>query len=195
MRSSNQRQDISFAVSQRPRPGTRLSSFLHGESTFHRRKSSKGLRSFPCASVQNVPTARHELEHYPPRDETFHPGLRSPSSTRSIIDPLHSPLNVSTPMADNDIADVPDDSAEYVHPAFASPPFPERQRVPQDWRSNRHRRARPKHASEAAHRRRFPHNADPHTRRKLIGCLVSGTLLTVVMTTCRYLSRDPQCAS
>lgn len=190
MRPSNQLQDLTFFVSQRPRPGTRLSSFLHGESTFDRRKSSNGLCNFPPASAQNVRTARHELEYYPPRDETFHPGLRSPSSTRSVIDPLHSPIMVSRPMANDHLEDAVNERAKYVHPAFASPLLSERQRGPRERRSNRHRGDGLKYPTKIVHRNRFPHDTDPRMRRILIGCLASATLLTVVLTTCRYSSRD-----
>lgn len=177
-----------FAASQRPRPGTRLSSFLHGESVMDQfRKVPAGRGKVSYAYPQKVHTARHEFGHYQSQSETHPPISRSPSSTRSIIDPLHSPINFSRPMTNEILESVDSHNPEYVHPAFTSPDVQEKGRSSRPRRKAKHGRRKAELTSNPHPRTCFPQIMDRHIRQKMLGCLLSGTLLTIVLTTCTFI--------
>ena len=179
-----------FINSQRPPPGSHLSAFLHGESTMG------GSRKDRPSNAHNVTTRRATApDLVAPMDEfgaPHNPDLRPRASTMSIIDPMHSPVlgirrhGQSTTMFD-DVSRDPEHGARGVfHPDAQL-----------DWREeavfkNPDRKQKPrKSATEvwepsAPKPMLFPKVKDRRVRQKSIGTLISGTLLTLVLTTCKY---------
>lgn len=165
-----------FLATQHVPAGSHLSTWFHGESVMDRHDRCRRGRSGGPASekdLEALPTSQVHLEAYTS-------GLRSPSSTRSIIDPVQSPVNFSRPLHSDGSLGFNDNQESYTHPAFGSPILIE---PPKKRKRGHHGRALKK--SRKAPRHTFFHSQDPQVRRKSIGTLVAGTLLVIVLTTCK----------
>lgn len=166
-----------FLSTQHVPAGSRLSTWFHGESVMDRHDRRPRARSRGTASekdLEALPTSRFHLDSYTP-------GLRSPSSTRSIIDPIQSPVNFSRPLHSDGSRSFSHLQEGYTDPAFDSPILIE---PPKKRKSGGHR-GRALKSSRKAPRHTFFRSQDPQVRRKSIGTLVSGTLLVIVLTTCK----------
>ncbi|KAL9128475.1 MAG: hypothetical protein Q9217_002853 [Psora testacea] len=152
-----------------------MSAWFHGESVIGDSNDEKRPRDLRKVSQHRQPagTARARLENYSP-------GLRSPTSTRSLIDPEYSPRNFSRPLTYDPFADRAPSHGSYVRLAFASPTAikhpPKKQIKPCRYR------VRSNHDIKLTLRTCLPHTTNPRIRQKTIGTLVSGTLLMIVLT-------------
>lgn len=167
-------------ASQRPRQHSRLSAFLHGFSVL-------GDESCP------TPSRPRKMYHYstqcyartPRRIRTQRnanaTGLRPANSTRGVIDPVHSPTSATWPLTSH-IQDERDrDRQRLTMDAHQSPVLIDMG----DLRSKtQHRRTRRRGAHKDDAKSLLLQNKDPKIRKKVIGCLIFGTLLTIVLTTC-----------
>ena len=134
------------------------------------------------------------------------PTLRSPSSTRSIIDPSSSPLTSSSPMASTRRISAISFQENPLLIEFTAPPqarvldyggnipvIPEPQVVRQPTRGNRardhlQRRGRrprwiPKHSRGKVW---FPAMENSQVRTKVFHCIISGSLLSIILITCKW---------
>ena len=164
-------------ATQRIPPGSRLSAWLHGESVMDRDSEGQqahGAQHMSEKDVESMPTARHHFENYSPAH-------RSPASPHCMVDPLGSPINFSRPITHDLFVDIHHQHDSYVHPAFASPAIME---SPKNQAKAHNQRPTAKHNLKAT-APAFFHSKDPRIRRKSIGTLVSGTLLIIVLTTCK----------
>ena len=158
-----------FLETQRIPTGSRLSAWFRGESVMGQTQKD-----------EKDPACRHDLpitaETTRYLVETAHPHAYDRISTPRG-ETLQSPINFSRPLASDGRSNL---SAEYVHPAFASPFALEK--PPKKHKKSTQARNRPKHAKLS--RRGWFHDQDPRIQCKSIGTFVSGTLLVIVLTTC-----------
>ncbi len=167
-------------ASQRPRQHSRLSAFLHGFSVI-------GDESCP------TPSRPRKMYHYstqcyartPRRIRTQRnanaTGLRSANSTRGVIDPVHSPTSATWPLSSYIQDESYRDRQRLTMDAHHSPVLTDMG----DLRpKTRHRRKRTRGAHKDDPKSVWLHNKDPKIRKKVIGCLIFGTLLIIVLTTC-----------
>ncbi|KAL9101275.1 MAG: hypothetical protein Q9163_003447 [Psora crenata] len=77
-----------------------MSAWFHGESIMGDRKEQRRFQGTGKApeDLQTVATARARYENYSP-------GLRSPTSKRSLFDQGHSPINYSRPLTSDPLMD------------------------------------------------------------------------------------------
>lgn len=169
-----------FVESQRPRAGSRLSSFLHGYSVMDKKQKTHPTGIREPSQPQAHPSCRDQEGLY-----CFSPKSRSRTSTLSMIDPIHSPIHGTGPLLpDNLEYHRNHDHNGYNHPSVTSRAYPKEFYYPR--RPNpkgRHHHSRRRKPSKRT-RTRFPHIADPRVRHKLIGTLTSGTLLALILITC-----------
>ena len=163
---------------------SRLSAWFHGHSVIGDDRS----RASRASKFQRS-RGRH-TSHDRSTNPTSVSGLRSPSSTRSIIDPTSSPV-VGSDSGDSGFHDrmhreeaVQIGGTRYDDENIAGVTSDNGTRTPLV--SNRTRR---KVAANTPRRRCFPSLKNNKLKRKAIGCLVSGGLLAIILTTCR--SRYP----
>ena len=163
-----------FIASQRIPRGSRLSGWLHGSSVRNNdRKPPIHIRKTSHTSTYCFAAA--ERRHHAP-------GIRSYPSTRGLIDPVHSPtygprqLNGSDPR----------------HDAYLQRLRAELGAHPREHGSKRRRQQR---SPAKKDRLCFPQIKDLKMRQKIIGCLFFGTILTIVLTTCKSLHLVPRHAT
>lgn len=159
----------------------RYSSFFHGDSVVtgvkkgnsaHTRKASLTLQRFSRS-----------------RNEEQVPGLRSPTSTRSLIDPISSPISTTRSISPDTFERFRRDSNRpvmaHVRPERASsePDRAERLLARSTVRS-RQRQALLGSSQEKGDRRCLPNIRNPKIRSKLIGFLISGGSLAAMLTIC-----------
>ena len=170
----------SLMASQRIPPGSHMSAWFHGESVMGKRDEEKrpqGLRKVTRQQEHKpVSTARARYENYSP-------GLRSPSSTRSLVDPGHSTVNFSRPLTYDPFIETAPSNRPYMHPAFASPAT--FQHPPDKARTAPGHLVKPKQDFKAQPRSYLPRTKDPRIKQKEVGTFISGTLLMVILTTCQ----------
>ena len=168
-----------FKASQRPPPGSRLSAWLHGASVLHsdrNRLATHNRNTSHTSTYCYYQTPRR-------RSEERRTGLRPAASTRGVIDPVHSPTATAWPMppqaqnARNQHTPLSPVDA-YQNRTLAGMGHP-RSKTGQ-------RRAKDRQAQMTSTRRCFPHISDPKIRQKAIGCLIFGTILTIVLTICTF---------
>lgn len=195
-----------FVNSQRPPTGSHLSAWLHGDSTVvrhHLDSKSKptGMRKAKHTRSVTAPVQRHrggDLESGPV------PLQRSRASTNSILNITDSSNPAMRRPASTSDRHPPRSRYNSSHPAFvggAMPPFAGtavlaptqasdatyiHQYRPQRFPSAAYEKQQ---LQEHRHQHRprpmcFPGITDRKIRQKSIGTLVSGTLLTVVLTIC-----------
>jgi len=168
-------------ASQRPRQNSRLSAFLHGFSVIG-----------SDDSIQ-TPSRPRKMYHYstqcyartPRRIRTQRnnnaTGLRPANSTRGVIDPVHSPNSATWPLTPH-IQDERDrDRHRLTMNAHQSRTLAEMGYLQQ---KPRYRRTRTRISQKEDGKSLSSHKKDPKIRKKIIGCLLFGTLLIIILTTC-----------
>lgn len=164
------------------RAQARFSAFFHGHSvlTKERYGMSNNKSETACAYRQHVPIARDGLR----RDG---PASRSRTSTRSLIDPISSPLSSpGSPRAE----ELWHYRGAFFRPVSTLAPAP-RIETRTDHRQRAHvpihcqRLSLPRMAKEK--RRCLPNVKDRQIKYKIIGSLIFGTLLVLFLTSCEYL--------
>ena len=159
---------------------SRLSAWFHGHSIIG------DDRSWASRAAKFQRSRGRSTSHDRSTNPTRVSGLRSPSSTRSIIDPTSSPIVGSDPGGsgfldrihreealqiggtrydDENIAGVTGESGTRTRLVLSRP--------------------RRKAAATTPRRRCFPSFKNNKVKRKAIGCLVSGGLLAIILTTCK----------
>ena len=114
-------------------------------------------------------------------------GVRSPSSTRSIIDPTSSPIVGSDPQDSGFLDRIHREEAMRI----GGTRYDDENVVGATGNSGTRSRlilsrSRRKTAANAPRRRCFPSFKNNKVKRKAIGCIVSGGLLAIILTTCRF---------
>ena len=168
-----------FKTAQRPPPGSRLSAWLHGFSVVDNN------RIRPAMHTRNVSQTNTYCYHQTPRPRSRERvnGLRPATSTRGVIDPVHSPptggwhvpsasqhiQNQHVPMSPLDAYQTNSHGEMgYQPPKIKNP------------------KAKGKDVQKKQGRACFPHIKDPKIRQKAIGCLLFGTILIIVLTICTF---------
>lgn len=160
-----------FIDSQRIPHGSRLSGWLHGSSVRGKdgKKPPVQTRKPKTSHTSTYCFAAAEREH-----QHHAAGIRSYSSTRGVIDPVHSPAYAPRQLTYG---------SDPRHEAYLQRLRVELGSVPREHSSKRYHRQRPKRSPAKNERFCFPQIKDLKMRQKAIGCLVFGTLLTIVLTT------------
>ena len=166
-------------ASQRIPHGSRLSGWLHGSSV--RSKDTKKPPIHP-----GKPKTSHTSTYCFAGDERGNehhaPGIRSYPSTRGVIDPVHSPTHGPSQLTHG-----PDPR----HLAYLERLRAELGAVPREHRSKKNNPQKSKRAPARTERFCFPQIKDLKLRQKMIGCFFFGTLLTILLTTCKSCHCDP----
>lgn len=169
-----------FIASQRIPRGSRLSGWLHGSSVWD---NDRRRPPIPTRKISHTSTYCFAAAERGPR---YHaPGIRSYPSTRGLIDPVHSPSYGPRQLTYGSVS---------RHDAYLERLRAELGSLPREHGSKRQRRhrQRPKRAPTKAERLCFPQIRGLKMRQKIIGCLVFGTLLTIVLTTCTSFHPGPK---
>ena len=168
-----------FIASQRPPQGSRLSAWLHGSSAIGNERRPKATRSYTTTQCYSRTPRRGRSQHQPT-------ALRHTASTRGVIDPVHSPTSSSWPLSNESFEVRRDRDRDrrlstlepYQAITRREPLYPQSKTGPQ------RKGTRKVVVRKKGDRTCLPAVADPKIRRKIIGCLFFGTLLTIVLTTC-----------
>ena len=169
-----------FLESQRIPPGSRLSTWLHGESAVKgklSKNSGNNRGNISEKKIEMIPGSNVHLDGY------------TMERTSREVPPsagLHASTNFSRPLTTDNLRY---STQSYIHPAFASP-F-EMDAPCKKPANTRHQRPRQK---TRAHRNglRCMRLKDPRIKCKSIGTFVSGTVLAVVLTVCEFRLIKPQ---
>ena len=161
----------------------RYSSFFHGESVV------TSTRTRSSAHTQKLSIRSQHSSHAQDRQPTS--GLRSPTSTRSLIDPCSPPSST--------VRSISPDTFERFRRDFHRPALAHvrPQRTPSGAnRAERHlaraifrsqcRQASFETVQVKGGRKCLPTIRSPKIRRKVLGCLVSGGILAVILTICKF---------
>lgn len=167
----------------------RYSSFFHGESV---------VTDTPSTYSQTSPRKSSKISHrsFRARVEESNPTLRSPTSTRSLIDPVSPTLTTYSPITS-------DEFAQFQQPDHHNPPplaHTRPQRTSGDLRRaerhleraiDRSRRRQGRRRTNAVNkagkkgkRKCFPAVRNPKIRRKLFGSLISAIILSILFIIC-----------
>ena len=176
-----------FVAIQRPRKNSRLSAFLHGFSVVGNQTRN--------TSAQAGKASHHGAHHHsrsPHRLRDRTPASRSRFSTRSIIDPGHSPVNATRPLGTG----TPRTQRDPYRPittydAYQTRLLTEMGYIPQTDTNERRHRRRAKRTQPRKKPALFPQISDQKARQKVYGCLLSGALLAVILTICTLLTSYP----
>ena len=168
-----------FIASQRIPRGSRLSGWLHGSSVRRndRRKPPTHTRKPKISHTSTYCFAAAEREH-----QDHAPGIRSYPSTRGLIDPVHSPT-----YGPRQLTYGPDPR----HDAYLQRLRAEMGSVPRERCSKKRHQQRSKHSPAKSERLCFPQIKGLKMRQKMIGCFLFGTLLTIVLITCKSFQLTP----
>ncbi len=162
---------------QRSRAQSRFSAFFHGRSV----KTPSSIRTRKAAPTTPIRTPIFD------RYRTSATRPRSPTSTRSIIDPSSSPLSCAESLPSEAFPGFAG-TAGRLDAAFVPPArlLAEGRHLARAVDFSSHRRAsrRPKKVEKEARRLCFPGIRNLKIRRKVIGCLISGSILVLVLTIC-----------
>ena len=170
------RLDRSIASQRIPR-GSRLSGWLHRSSVLGSdTRPSAHTKSTSHTSTYCFAAAEGGHQHHAP-------GIRSYPSTRGLIDPVHSPT-YGPRQPTHGFDSRRDAYLERLRAEMGSPP--------REHRSKRRHRQRSKRTPAKSGRLCFPQIKDLKMRQKIIGCLIFGTLLTIVLTTCKSSHPHPK---
>ena len=168
-------------VPKRVRKHARLSRFFHGDST---------ISHWIFGPINQDPHSPCNAPRYSSPEPRESPRVRSPSSTRSVIDPFASPnlgddivdlessgrfwedverrVNLPYPWNQSRVAVIPDERLPRSSP-----------------KSRRWAWVRPRNPmGKPASRTCFPTIGDDRFRRNTIGFLVSGLVLVLILSTC-----------
>lgn len=164
----------------------RLSAWFHGHSVIGDNRSRSSRRA-----PKSWRTRGHSMSPYEPADSVNISGIRSPSSTRSIIDPASSP-NVGSGLASTSVLNHM--NGEQSTSIGGTRYDGERVIGCEGGTRTRTRLAlsRPKRKPRPNTQRRhcFPGFKNRKVKKKTIGCLVSGGLLAIILTTCKFSTRS-----
>ena len=160
-----------FIASQRIPRGSRLSGWLHGSSVRH-----KDRRRPPVQPRKTMQTSTYCFAEAEGGQQTRTPGIRSYPSTRGLIDPVHSPTYGPRQLTYGSVS---------RHDAYLERLRAEMGSLPRENFSKRRHQQRSKRAPAKNERLCFPKIKDLKTRQKTLGCLLFGTLLIIVLTTCK----------
>lgn len=124
------------------------------------------------------------------RSEAHVMGLRSPSSTRSIIDPSASPSSTARSFS----PDASEHSRRDLDRQSTAPPYLQRESAGVV-RAERHleralsrsqrQRTWTSGSKGKGNRTCFPNIRDPKTRRKVLGTIISGVILVIMLSICK----------
>ena len=169
----------------------RYSSFFHGESVVAITRPSTSFRTSPRKSNK---TSRCSFRA---RIEESNPTLRSPTSTRSLIDPVSPPLTTYSPITSDEFA--PFQRRDHPNP----PPLAhtrsrrtsgdlrraerhlERALDRSRRRQGRRRTNTVNKAGKTRKRKCFPAVRSPKIRRKIFGSLISAMILSILLIICK----------
>ncbi len=166
-------------ASQRIPRGSRLSGWLHGSSVrgndgkrppVHTRKPKTSHTSTYCFAAAEGGHQNHA------------PGIRSYPSTRGLIDPVHSPTYGPRQLTYG---------SDPRHDAYLERLRAELGSAPREHCSKKRHRQRSNRSPAKKERFCFPHIKDLKMRQKIIGCLFFGTLLIILLTTCKSFPHSP----
>lgn len=173
-----------FMASQRPPRGSRLSAWIHGfsivnddrgrQSTHHRKTSHTSTQ---CYSR----TPRR-------RSRNRGTGLRPANSTRGVIDPVHSPSHGTFPVLARNQEAEHQQRPLLAYDGHRARPLTEMVNPPSE---TRHRRTGVKQARQKGQQSCLVNTLDPKIRWKIIACLLFGTILVILLTTCRTYLLPP----
>ena len=162
---------------------SRLSAWFHGHSVLGDDRSR----------ASRAPKFQRSRGRATSRDRSTNPtnvsGLRSPSSTRSIIDPTSSPIVGSDPGDSGVLGRIHREEALRI----GGTRYDDENIIgaTSDGRTTTRlalSRSRKKPSANTPRRWCFPSFRNNQVKRKAIGCLVSGVLLAIILTTCRSRS-------
>ena len=159
----------------------RYSSFFHGDSVVTGVRETNSVHTRK-AGVTLQRSSRMRNEHAR--------GLRSPTSTRSLIDPRSSPMSTTRSISPDTFERLRRNANRpvmaHLRPERNSGELdPAERHLARAIGCTRLRQAWPGAAQEKGNRRCLPNVRNPKIRSKLIGCLVSGGSLAVMLTTCK----------
>lgn len=171
-----------------------ISSIFHGEAYI----LSARTRSSP--RVQKSSIRRHPS---PTPNSSPHSGQRSPTSVRSMIDPSASPISSAGSLPRNDFGTLQmhtnPPSVAYTRPRSSNSGARAERHLSRALSNPHRRRARRGSRRSRRHWTCLPNIRNPKHRRKAIGCLVTGTILTVMLSTCKlrffFTAKEPELTS
>ena len=159
-----------------------LSAWFNGHSVIGDNRSRSSL-----LAPKSWRTRGHSTSPYEPADLVNISGIRSPSSTRSIIDPVSSPNVASGPASPNVLNRM---NREEMTSVSGTRYGEERIVGIEGGTRIRTRlalsRTKRKPTPNTQRRQCFPGFKNRKVKRKAIGCLVSGGLLAIILTTCKF---------
>ncbi len=162
-----------FMASQRPPRGSRLSAWIHGFSVVHDERGRPPTHNRKTSQTNTYCYSRTPRRKS--RDRVT--GLRPVNSTRGVIDPVHSPSHSTFPVLAR--------SQQGEHPSaydgYQTRPLTDIRHPPSQ---TRHRRTRTKQVRKKGQQPFLVNTSDPKIRWKIIGCLLFGTILAILLTTC-----------
>ena len=190
-----------LTASQRPPAGSHLSAWLHGDSAVVRHHLDTKCRPTGKRKPVHVRSATAPVQRSGDRSNLLAPRpLRPRASTMSVIDPVQSSNpSARTRTLSNSLYGAPRSRYNSTHAAFeasAVPPLASgalRDSVVREYTRKGYRRHRHHHRHQTAAWEKpsskprpmcFPNITNRKIRQKSIGTLISGTLLTLVLTTC-----------
>ena len=168
-----------FIASQRIPRGSRLSGWLHGSSV----RRNDGRK--PPVQTKKPKTSHTSTYCFAVAEQENRPhlsGIRSYPSTRGVIDPVHSPSYSPTQLTHG---------SDPRHAAYLERLRAELGSVPREHGNKRRHQQKPKRSPVKKQRLCFPQIKDLKTRQKILGCLFFGTVLTIVLTTCKSTPSCP----
>lgn len=166
-----------FIATQRIPRGSRLSGWLHGSSV----RDNSGRRP-PIHTRKTSHTSTYCFAAAERGHQRHAPGIRSYPSTRGLIDPVHSPTYGPRQ---------PAYGSDSRHEVYLERLRAELGSAPRERCSKRRHQQKSRRAPAKNERLCFPQIKDSKMRQKIIGCLFFGTLLTIVLTTCKSFHPRP----
>ena len=167
-----QRMDRLIASQRIPR-GSRLSGWLHGSSV---RRSDGNRPPVHARKTKTSHTSTYCFAAAEQGHQTQAPGIRSYPSTRGVIDPVHSPTYGPRQLTYG---------SDPRHAAYLERLRAELGSVPRKQCSKKRNGQKSKQSPAKDERFCFPQIKDLKLRQKMIGCVFFGTLLTILLTTCK----------
>lgn len=163
-------------------------SWVHRQvsSIFHGEPYILSARTRSSSRVQKSSVHRHPS---PTPNSSPQSGQRSPTSIRSMIDPSASPISSAGSISPNDLGTLQmhtnPPSVAYTRPRSVDSGVRAERHLARALSSSRRRRARRGSRPSRRHWICLPNIRNPKERRKAIGCLVTGAILAVMLSTCK----------
>ena len=169
-----------FIASQRIPRGSRLSGWLHGSSV---RRNDGRRPPVQSKKPKTSHTSTYCFAVAEQEDQRHVSGIRSYPSTRGLIDPVHSPTYSPRQLTHG---------SDPRHDAYLERLRAELGSVPREHGNKRRHQQKSKRSPPVKKQRLcFPQIKDLKTRQKIFGCLFFGTVLTIVLTTCKLIPSYP----